>query len=171
MKWGTVVSCCSPLAGVFCSPLCDVLKTESCIMYLFSLTQSNALSPRWQHIYIVAMDTTSITLCQHSLTHKSKRYHSHQCQTSSASFSMNQKCIESGCRTCRDIDAAPVIKGAEWQKNQCVSIRRHRVHDVRWIISLSLGLIIWYFWTGHRSHCSSCSSSECVLLSLDPLAV
>ncbi len=28
-----------------------------------SLTQSNALSPRWQHIYIVAMDTTSITLC------------------------------------------------------------------------------------------------------------
>lgn len=28
-----------------------------------SPTQSDALSPRWQHIYIVAMDTTSITLC------------------------------------------------------------------------------------------------------------
>lgn len=28
-----------------------------------SLTRSDALSPRWQHIYIVAMDTTSITLC------------------------------------------------------------------------------------------------------------
>lgn len=28
-----------------------------------SPTGSDALSPRWQHIYIVAMDTTSITLC------------------------------------------------------------------------------------------------------------
>lgn len=37
----------------------EELPSRSCP----SLTQNDALSPRWQHIYIVAMDTTSITLC------------------------------------------------------------------------------------------------------------
>lgn len=37
----------------------EELPSRSCP----SLTRSDALSPRWQHIYIVAMDTASITLC------------------------------------------------------------------------------------------------------------
>lgn len=47
--------CISPL-------LCDVFKMKSYYCVAFPLWL-NAVSPRWQHIYIVAMDTTSITLC------------------------------------------------------------------------------------------------------------
>lgn len=52
-----------------------------------------------------------------------------------------------------------------------VSLWGHLVHDMRWMINMSLGLMIWYFQTGRRSHSSSSCSSNFVLLSSGPQAV
>ena len=181
-------------------------STAPTVAVLYScctLTQSNALSPRWQHIYIVAMDTTSLTLCMpfsdlqikvESLIMMSRRARLRLSQT-------QRKCKYSNSRTCGD----NVITEADWlTEYQCVSIPcsmakvqsaishfisgndgclvelhtgalvsqgGHWVHGMRWMISMSLGLMIWYSQPGHWSHCLSYCSSGFVLLSPGPPAV